>query len=417
MVAWFGLVLVQTELHSYLLVVCGCPALQWSTLAPIEQLSQAQLHKSFTARHLAQLNNFPLTSHPRARPSLRLQYAQRLHSAASIRYPLAFVMMMAAPDGYYTFTGREGEVIPRNATRVRIHESVTVIPARAFEGNPNLEEVDFHIGVKKVKEWAFRNCPSLRRAIMPGVEAIDRLAFYDCKALAYVEFGKLEIIEDEAFEGCESLGSINLPYARIVNRSAFSYCTALTNVEFSDKLELTRGRTFAGCTSLERITIPLKDDMITSYELFQGCENLKHVELVAEGGVHDTIAALLLEEWKNDMNAEINSIDQILSDTPAGDTNNFFDVDDGGGKARAIQRWIRAVLRKIIQYKAQHQHVLEEAAATLKLALPQDTVMNNVLPFLELPSYTFELGDHEDEEDDSDNEDDVDDFDDDESFH
>ena len=44
-------------------------------------------------------------------------------------------------------------------------------------------------------------------------------------------------------------------------------------------------------------------------------------------------------------------------------------------------------------------------------------VIKNVLPFLELPSYTFELGDREDEEDDSDNEDDVDDFDDDESSY
>ena len=66
--------------------------------------------------------------------------------------------------------------------------------------------------------------------------------------------------------------------------------------------------------------------------------------------------------------------------------------------------WIRSVLRKIIQYKAQHQHVLEEAATTLKLTLPQDIVIKNVLPFLELPLFTFEVGDHEDEEDDSEEE-------------
>mmetsp|Transcript_17088 Transcript_17088/g.25371 ORF Transcript_17088/g.25371 Transcript_17088/m.25371 type:complete len:86 (+) Transcript_17088:1372-1629(+) len=37
----------------------------------------------------------------------------------------------------------------------------------------------------------------------------------------------------------------------------------------------------------------------------------------------------------------------------------------------------------------------------LQLALPRDILMKNVLPFLELPSYTFELVDHEEEEDDS----------------
>mmetsp|Transcript_13129 Transcript_13129/g.16730 ORF Transcript_13129/g.16730 Transcript_13129/m.16730 type:complete len:110 (-) Transcript_13129:29-358(-) len=99
------------------------------------------------------------------------------------------------------------------------------------------------------------------------------------------------------------------------------------------------------------------------------------------------------------MYEEINSINQILPTTPAGDV-----IVDMGGKALAIRMWIRSVLRKIIQYKAQHQHVLEEAATTLKLALPQDIVMKNVIPFLELPSFTFEVGDHEDEEDDSEEE-------------
>mmetsp|Transcript_26777 Transcript_26777/g.53538 ORF Transcript_26777/g.53538 Transcript_26777/m.53538 type:complete len:81 (+) Transcript_26777:410-652(+) len=56
-------------------------------------------------------------------------------------------------------------------------------------------------------------------------------------------------------------------------------------------------------------------------------------------------------------------------------------------------------------YKAEHRRLLdEEAASTLQLALPRDIVMDNFLPFLELPSYTFEVGDHEDEEDDSEEE-------------
>jgi metal-dependent amidase/aminoacylase/carboxypeptidase family protein len=115
---------------------------------------------------------------------------------------------------------------------------------------------------------------------------------------------------------------------------------------------------------------------------------LKHVDLV-EGEVHETIAALLLEGWKNDMNEEINSINQSLPTTPAG-SDDFYDV---GGKAEAVQSWIASVLGKIIQYKAQHRSYLNEAATTLKLALPNDIVMNNVLPFLELPSYTSEGGD------------------------
>jgi len=311
---------------------------------------------------------------------------------------------MMAADGYYTFTGREGEIIPPGVTRVRIDESVSVIPARAFEGNGNIEEVKCHVDVKTVESHVFRLCPSLRRVIMPGVEVVEQYAFDGCRALAIVECDKLEIIGVCAFNWCESLGSINLPSAKTVKEYAFSDCHALTNVVFGKELESIEGLAFFRCTSLERIAIPLKDDIITDDDIFSGCKNLKHVDLV-EGELHETIDALLWEEWKNDMNEEMLSINQILPTTPAGD-GAFGDV---GGNAQTVRRWIRAVLHKIIQYKAQHQHVLEEAAATLKLTLPQDIVIKNVLPFLELPSFTFEVGDHEDEEDDSEEEEEDDD--------
>jgi hypothetical protein len=61
-----------------------------------------------------------------------------------------------------------------------------------------------------------------------------------------------------------------------------------------------------------------------------------------------------------------------------------------GGKTEAMQTWIRSVLHKVLQYKAEHRRLLNEAAITLQLALPNDIVFKNVLPFLELPSYTFQ---------------------------
>eukprot|EP00984_Skeletonema_dohrnii_P011009 scaffold4356_cov82-Skeletonema_dohrnii-CCMP3373.AAC.5 len=306
-----------------------------------------------------------------------------------------------AADGYYIFTGRRrGEGIPRNVTRVRIHKSLTVISARAFEWNKSIEEVECHDGVKTVKAGAFCGCRSLRIVRMPGVKIVDDDAFYRCKALAYVECGKLERIGKRAFLDCKSLRSINMSSAKIVEMSAF-IGTALMNVEFGMELESTGWGAFYRCTSLEQITIPLKGSIITHANLFAGCKKLKHVCLVGGGGVHETITALLLEEWTNDMNREILSIDQILSTTPAGSCPDF---DDVGGKAMAIRIWISSVLRKIIHYKAEHQSFLNEAASTLRHVLPQDIMVNNVLPFLELPSYMFEVGDHEEEGDSDDEE-------------
>jgi len=269
--------------------------------------------------------------------------------------------MMAAEEEYHVYTGG---VVPPDVTRVRIDESVSVIPARAFAGHQNIEELKCHIRVKKVEQFAFLGCRSLRLVIMPGVEIVERGAFFDCPALTDVECGELEIIGECAFHGCISLRSINLPSIKIVQTGAFIQCEARTNVKFGDNLESIRVGAFFDCTSLEQITIPLKDGMITDDNAFRGCENLKQVDLVEGAILHETIDALLLEEWKRDVNEEIELIKQILPTTPAG--NVYGDV---GGKAVAIRAWITNVLRNIIYYKAEHHRYLKEATITLELAL------------------------------------------------
>ena len=319
--------------------------------------------------------------------------------------------MMAAEE-YYIFTGREA--VPPDVTRVRIDKSISVIPARAFYNHPNIIELDCHIDVKKVERYAIYHCHSLRRVIMPGVKEVEGSAFFGCYALTDVECNKLEIIRGYVFTNCNSLRSINLPSIKIVEGYAFISCIALANVKFGDKLESIGGRSFFACNSLERITLPLKDGTISD-DAFQRCGNLKRVNLVEGSILHQTIDALLLEEWRNDMRRNIDAIKQILSNGPA-DGDGYEDVG-GGGKTEAIRTWIRSVLRKIVHYKSHHHRYLNEAAATLELALwkkrlseiniPEgddedegrakcrvkcgaDIVMKNVLPFLELSPYTFE---------------------------
>jgi hypothetical protein len=164
-------------------------------------------------------------------------------------------------------------------------------------------------------------------------------------------------------------------------------------VKFGDKLERIEQHAFVACTSLERITIPLKDGMITADDTFQGCKKLERVDLVEGAVLRDTVDALQLEDWRNDMDVEIGAINQSLPNTPAGGGVGAPTPPPAvitGGKAQAVRMWIRSVLGNIVRYKAQHHSLLNEAATSLQLALPNDIVMNNVLPFLELPSYTFE---------------------------
>ncbi len=96
------------------------------------------------------------------------------------------------------------------------------------------------------------------------------------------------------------------------------------------------------------------------------------------------------------MKEQIESINQILPNAYAGDEA----CEESGENTRAIRSSIKSLLRKIIHYQAEHHRVVNEAGSTLHHALPHDIVANNVLPFLMLPSYTFEVEDDEDDSDD-----------------
>ena len=294
----------------------------------------------------------------------------------------------------YMITGELGEVIPSNATHVSVHPSFKVIPQRQFHQHRKIVELICHDGVIKIEEYAFCGCRRLKRVIMKDVEKVEEGAFGGCKALEYVECDKLEIIGEDAFSSCRSIANISLPSAKIVRRCAFCACPALVGVVFGCKLESIDETVFLACRSLNRITLPLKIGLIIHYGAFHECENLKHVELVDGEVIQQTIDALLWEDWKNDMNSELLSIDQILPNTRAGDMYN------NGEKAVVIRQWISDVLRKMINYKSQHCRLLKEAVSRLQLALAHDIVMNNVVPFLQLPHHKIDGEEEIDERDD-----------------
>ncbi|KAK1738535.1 leucine-rich repeat domain-containing protein [Skeletonema marinoi] len=179
---------------------------------------------------------------------------------------------------------------PRHITHVRIDESVDVIKENAFNGCEDLVQVETHDGIRKVGQWAFLKCISLRQISLKHVVEIDGYAFYFCENLADVEFGdNLETIGERAFDGCCSLEHLKLPSIITIGMQAFWKCKALKDVEFSERLETIESNAFYGCDRLEGIAIPLKRDMFPldwlhqKYDQFDGCDQLKTVDLV--GGI------------------------------------------------------------------------------------------------------------------------------------
>ncbi len=246
--------------------------------------------------------------------------------------------------------------VPDGVRRVRIHKSVKIIPARAFQRRRNLISVEFHDEIEIIEEGAFAWCNSLRGPIkLLGIRIVKKWAFNNCFALPDVKFGHmLERIEKYAFNNCISLRSIKMSSVRTIGERAFAYCHKLSDVEFGEDLETIAVGAFNGCPTLKRIVLPLKDDMIDG-NVFLGCPKLVTVELV--GGIHNTVASLHMETWRTEMMYEITGINQVLPNT---------DVEQ---ETEAILRWMRSVIHQLNHYKAEHNKVLKEATTLLELAL------------------------------------------------
>ena len=299
---------------------------------------------------------------------------------------------------YYVYHARAGQIVPghithvlltnfpypdnfedhtpwSHVTHILIAENITFIPEIAFYQHPNIKEVICHKGVLEIELDAFYMCRNLRRVIMPGVIEVGGYVFYYCDDLTYIDCGKLEILGSGAFQDCASLHSIDLPSIRSVEDGAFEDCWGLYNVKFGKNLELFDSRAFLKCSSLERVTIPLKNGLITADDVFAGCGDLKQIDLVEREELQETVASFLLEDWRTDMNEEIDSIVPDLQNADEGrnlryhPSTGFTPDSQIGEKAMVVRRWMSSVISKLNHYKAEHQRLLNESATVLDLAI------------------------------------------------
>ena len=267
---------------------------------------------------------------------------------------------MADGDNVFVYLGGEQEV-PDGITHAVIDPSVNIVLDRAFY-NRQLVSVIFHDGVEIIEAGAFYGCESLPRIKLLGVREIGNGAFNGCYALSDVEFGdRLEIIGHYAFFKC-SLRSIKMQSVRSIAASAFGYCNQLTDVEFGIDLEGIGTESFKHCYRLQRIAIPLKENLFPlnmggRCTQFDGCKNLSTVDIVGAEGLRKTISSLLIEGWRDEMNQEIHRINRELPD---------IDADE---KTNAIRQWIRSVINRMEHYKAEHNRLLREHMTQLELAV------------------------------------------------
>lgn len=180
---------------------------------------------------------------------------------------------------------------------------ITEIGLNSFAYNSELIEVSIPKTVKKIDNWAFRNCESLSVVhISNGVTVMGYGAFAWCNSLYDVELPEsLEEIVEGCFYGCTSLQSVAIPKnVHSIGGNAFENCTSLQQVYFGSHVPIKlEGNVFSGCcnlktvvlnnnvvslgeycfsrcSSLETIGIPENVEHIGN-ECFAGCSNLKAV--------------------------------------------------------------------------------------------------------------------------------------------
>eukprot|EP00984_Skeletonema_dohrnii_P010234 scaffold3998_cov153-Skeletonema_dohrnii-CCMP3373.AAC.1 len=257
-------------------------------------------------------------------------------------------------DEIFVYTGGD-QVVPRDVRRVRIDKSVRNIPEQAFQGREHLIYVEFHDGIETIGKWAFHRCSSLRSVKLLGVKVIGEGAFFFCKCLTDVQFGdKLEKIGQYAFNNCTSLRSVIIPSVKTIGKWVFGTCVQLTDLYLPEGLETIQERTFSSCHELKQIAMPLNCVVIAT-ELFWLCPKLTTVDLV--GGIHNTVASLHLDSWRNEMKDEMNRINQVLPNT------------DARRKTEPIKQWMGSVTRRLNHFKVEHKAMLKEATTLLELAL------------------------------------------------
>ena len=168
-------------------------------------------------------------------------------------------------------------------TSINLPNSVKHIGATAFNGDrqwSNLQEFKFPEALISCGGNIFRalpptiywdaiNCQSCRLSSCGSSSLLKTVIFGD----------KVEFIPAELCYDLDQLTETILPASvKTIGEGAFSYCSGISNVEFSEGLELINERAFCYCTSLQNITIPDKVQIIGS-SAFSGCSKVTSITI------------------------------------------------------------------------------------------------------------------------------------------
>ena len=208
-------------------------------------------------------------------------------------------------------------VVPEDVVRVRVHPSVTVIPARAFDRRHKLEEVELCEGLLEIGRQAFQECSALKRISIPStVTVIHNGAFAECWKLKELELHEgLQRIEMYAFFQCNELKRLTIPNTvRSIGTLAFCHAYQLRHLQLPEGIENIEEYTFTWnrCSTCR---IPPSLTRIPDHFIGSNCQSMFSIEL--SEGITDIEGAALQEchSLRNvafPPNAQVEEIDEVF---------------------------------------------------------------------------------------------------------
>eukprot|EP00980_Cylindrotheca_fusiformis_P000741 scaffold174_cov98-Cylindrotheca_fusiformis.AAC.10 len=154
---------------------------------------------------------------------------------------------------------QRNDIIPEDASHVRVKESTTEIEEGAFYGYEFLDTVRLHKDVTTIGKQAFYECISLIQITIPfSVTVIEELTFAHCCSLVNVQFHQgLLTIQDRAFMDCISLTNMQLPEGLVtIGEGAFMGCISLSSMTLPDSVREMGAHAWCNCVKLVSIHFP-----------------------------------------------------------------------------------------------------------------------------------------------------------------
>lgn len=112
--------------------------------------------------------------------------------------------------------------------------------------------------VKYLPNWAFQNCPYVKKIMIPqSCTYIGEYAFDSCYNLTSIEIPtSIKKIESGTFYRCSRLNAITIPESvTFIGSEAFMYCNSLTSVHLPESINVLNERVFCYCHNLTDINI------------------------------------------------------------------------------------------------------------------------------------------------------------------